>query len=201
MAPVEEGLVPWLSGCSSSLQISIVSAFFIIIYVTLYSLCTSCFSMFDSASSSHLHRQEKRNIPLASPQNKLPESQGAEYIPAAKDLSDSDHIYSEAELNEENPYECIREPPYDKAKGENESPSTAMTKPDDNHSVSALNKQAVEQRLSSPHTHDLHLTGSVVYAAVNWKNKSTKPLFYTDTVVEMSDIAREAVPPIPDKHF
>jgi len=43
MAPVEEGLIPWLSGCSSSLQISIVSAFFIIIYVTLYSLCTSCF--------------------------------------------------------------------------------------------------------------------------------------------------------------
>lgn len=132
---------------------------------------------------------------------KLPESQGAEYMPAAKDLSD--HIYSllEAELNEENPYECIREPLSDKAGGENESPSTAMTKPDDNHSVSALNKQAVEQRLSSPHTHDLHLTSSVVYAAVNWGKKSTKSQFYTDTVVDMSDIAREAVPPIPDKHF
>ncbi|XP_077076909.1 uncharacterized protein LOC143729503 [Siphateles boraxobius] len=198
MAPVEEGLIPWLSGCSSSLQISIVSAFFIIIYVTLYSLCTSCFSMFDGASSSHLHRQEKRNIPLASPPNKLPESQGAEYMPAAKDLSD--HIYSllEAELNEENPYECIREPPSDTAEEENEIPSTGEIH---NHSVSALNKQAVEQRLSSPQTHDLHFTSSVVYAAVNWKNKSTKPLFYTDTLVDMSDIAREAVPPIPDKHF
>lgn len=129
------------------------------------------------------------------------ESQGAEYTPAAKDLSD--HIYSllEAELNEENPYECIREPPSDKAEGENESPSKAMTKPDDNHSVSALNKQAVEQRLSSPHSHDLHFTSSVVYAAVNWKNKSTKPLFNSDTVVDMSDIAREAVPPIPEKNF
>lgn len=144
---------------------------------------------------------------------KLPECPSVGYMPAAKDLSD--HIYSllEAELNEENPYECIRElplrPPSDKAEGENESPSTALTKPDDNHSVSAINKpvnkQAVEQPLTPPHTRkDLRLTETVVYAAVSWKKKShknTNDQLDIDTVVEISDIAKEAVPPIPDKHF
>lgn len=139
---------------------------------------------------------------------KLPESQSDEYTPGAKDLSD--HIYSllEAEVNEENPYECISElslqPRSDKAEGENESPSTAMTKPDDTHSVSALNKPVNKQPLTSPHTqNDLHLTETVVYAAVCWKNKSHRNTNPTDTVVEISDIDFNIpdVPPIPDKHF
>lgn len=142
---------------------------------------------------------------------KLPESQSVEYMPDAKDLTD--HIYSlvEAQLNEENPYECISEPPLqppsDKAEGVNESPSPAMTKPDDNHSVSALNKPVNKQAVEQPDALPQHLTDSeqtAVYAAVNWKTKSQKniaPLFDTDTVVDMSDIAKEAVPPIPDKHF
>ncbi|XP_026088828.1 uncharacterized protein LOC113062944 [Carassius auratus] len=211
MASVEEGLVTWLSGCSSSLQISIVSALFIIIYVTVYNLCTSCFSMSDSVSPRHLHRREKTNIPSASRQDKLPEPQSVEYMPDAKDLTD--HIYSlvENELNEENPYECISEPPLqpppDKADGENESPSQAMTKPDDNHSVSALNKPVNKQAVEQPDALPQHLTDSeptAVYAEVNWKTKSQKsstPLHETDTVVDMSDIAKETVPPIPDKHF
>ncbi|XP_059369480.1 uncharacterized protein LOC132107264 [Carassius carassius] len=211
MDPVEEGLVSWLSGCSSSLLISIVSALFIIIYVTVYSLCTSCFSISESVSPRHLHRREKTNIPSAPQQNKLPESQSVEYMPDARDLTD--HIYSpvEAQLNEENPYECISEPPLqppsDKAEGENESPSPAMTKPDHNHSVSAPNEPVNKQAAEQPDALPQNLTNSeltAVYAAVNWKTKSQKniaPLFDTDTVVDMSDIAREAVPPIPDKHF
>ncbi len=138
---------------------------------------------------------------------KLPESQSVEYMPDAKDLTD--HIYSlvEAQLNEENPYECISEPPSDKAEGVNESPSPAMTKPDDNHSVSALNKPVNKQAVEQPDALPQHLTDSeqtAVYAAVNWKTKSQKniaPLLDTDTVVDMSDIAKEAVPTIPDKHF
>ncbi|XP_065112125.2 membrane progestin receptor beta isoform X2 [Paramisgurnus dabryanus] len=64
MAPVEEGVIGWVSGCSSSLQISIVSACFIIMYVTLYSLCASCYS------DMRLSGQEKNKIPF--PQNKTP---------------------------------------------------------------------------------------------------------------------------------
>ncbi|RXN06329.1 hypothetical protein ROHU_027314 [Labeo rohita] len=142
---------------------------------------------------------------------KLPEPQSVEYTADAKDLTD--HIYSlvEAELNEENPYECISEPPLqppsDKAEGENESPSPAMTKPDGNHSVSALNKPVNKQAVEQPNALPQHSTDSeptAVYAAVNWKTKSQKnvmPLSDTDTVVDMSGIAKEAVPPIPDKHF
>lgn len=142
---------------------------------------------------------------------KLPEPQSVEYMPDAKDLTD--HIYSfvEAELNEENPYECISEPPLqppsDKPDGENESPSQAMTKPDDNHSVSAPNKPVNKQTAEQPDALPQLLTNSeptAVYAAVNWKTKSQKnitPLSDTDTVVDMSDIAKETVPPIPDKHF
>ncbi len=138
---------------------------------------------------------------------KLPVSQSVEYMPDAKDLTD--HIYSlvEAQLNEENPYECISEPPSDKAEGVNESPSPAMTKPDDNHSVSALNNPVNKQAVEQPDALPQHLTDSeqtAVYAAVNWKTKSQKniaPLLDTDTVVDMSDIAKEAVPTIPDKHF
>ncbi|XP_043075786.1 uncharacterized protein LOC122325023 [Puntigrus tetrazona] len=211
MAHVEEGLVSWLSGCSSSLQISIVSALFIIIYVTVYSLCTSCFGISDSVSPRHFHRQEKTNISSASQRHKLPESQSVEYVQDAKDLSD--HIYSlvEAQLNEENPYECISEPPLqppsDTAEGVNESPSPAMTKPDDNRSISALNKPVNKQPAEQPDALPQHPTESeptAVYAAVNWKTKSQKniaPLFDTDTVVDMSNIAKEAVPPIPDKHY
>ncbi|KAA0708470.1 hypothetical protein E1301_Tti005713 [Triplophysa tibetana] len=64
MAPVEEGIV-LLSGCTSSLQIGIVSALFIIIYVTLHSLCAGCYS------DIHLHRDEEKNLPFT--QNKAPE--------------------------------------------------------------------------------------------------------------------------------
>ncbi|XP_058610998.1 uncharacterized protein LOC131526659 isoform X1 [Onychostoma macrolepis] len=168
-------------------------------------------SISDSVSPRHLYRRERKNIPSAPQQNKLPESQSVEYMPDAKDLTD--HIYSlvEAQLNEENPYECISEPPLqppsDKAEGVNESPSPTMTKPDDNHFVSALNKPVNKQAVEQPHALPQHLTDSeqtAVYAAVNWKTKSQKnvaPLFQMDTVVDMSDIAKEAVPPIPDKHF
>lgn len=135
---------------------------------------------------------------------KLPESQNFEYTPAAKDLSD--HIYShlEAELNEENPYECISVLSFHPPSEENESSSTAMTKPDDNHSVSALNKPVNKQPLTSTHTrNDLHLTETVVYAAVCWKNKSHRNTNPTDTVVEIRDIDFNIpdVPPIPDKRF
>ncbi|XP_051501439.1 uncharacterized protein LOC127410291 [Myxocyprinus asiaticus] len=289
MAPVEEGVITWLSGCSSSLHITIVSALFIITYITLYSLCARCFSA--SESPMHFHRREKRNSPTAFPQNEVPTEQfnrnvnkfehghshfnqelipipsqipgdsmgtstplcvkipplpslpsdpmahleplrrsfhqqdsgnvtSQSYdnslcsIPAAKYLTDHIHSLMEFELNEENPYECIREPLSDKADGESESPSPAMAKllePAVNHSVTALNNlvnnQAVGQPLISQTHSDQYLTSTeptVVYAAVNWKTKSqknTEALFHTDAVVDMADIAEEAVPPIPDKHF
>ncbi|XP_073789629.1 uncharacterized protein [Danio rerio] len=203
MAPAEEGLITWLSSFSSSLQISVVSALFIIIYVTLHSLCASCYNLSDSAPSRHLERRESTNIPSAVPQN-IALSQSAECMPSATDRPDHTFPILEAELNEENPYECISEPPLqpDNAEEQNKSPSPAMTKPDDNHSISAFSRP-VNKPLTSADSQS-HSQPSAVYASVNWKTKSQKsitPLCYADTELDMRGTVCEALPPIPDKHF
>ncbi|KAI7799561.1 uncharacterized protein LOC130566140 isoform X2 [Triplophysa rosa] len=264
MAPVEEGIV-WLSGCTFSLQISIVSALFIIIYVTLHSLCAGCYS------AMHLYRHEKKNLPF--PQNKAPEvteqfgrnlnrlehvSMGTsspqcvkalplpslpsdptahieplrhtpsfhcqecgnifscsdECIPTTQDLTDHTYSLLDTELNEENPYDYISEPPTlrlsDRAEGDSERPSPIIPKLVElnvNHSDTALNNPVNNREMEQPLVlSDRCLTctePSALYATVNWDTKNLKN---TEAVIntyyavdEMID--DEAAPPIPYKHF
>ncbi|XP_056620973.1 uncharacterized protein LOC130434698 isoform X2 [Triplophysa dalaica] len=252
-------------------EIGIVSALFIIIFVTLHSLCAGCYS------DMHFHRHKENNLPFtqnvrdspekapevteqfgrnlnrlehvsmgtSSPQcfkalslPSLPSDPTAhieplrhtpsfhrqecgnifscseECIPTTQDLTDHTYSVLDTELNEENPYDYISEPPTlrlsDTAEVDSERPYPIIPKLvelDVNHSDTALNNPVNNGEMEQPLVlSDRCLTctePTAVYATVNWETKNlknTEAVIKTYAVDEMIDNA-EAVPPIPDKHF